>query len=264
MGKCAKGKQCPWAHDESELKAAPDLRCTKLCREMMNKGKCTKANCNFAHSNTECRGVKIADGTTRKLTKFSALMPGPLAEKKKATSKAVKVGQTSAMGVPKYVPLCLNANAPEFVPDFFTSEVPAFMAMPSPPPEVALQSPEIYTDANLEFISGSLASEAPALAPMFSPPPGLPAPPPGLEDYVSYSANWDYSTFNQEESESDCSSYEGIKTEANKIDGTTPITEILAMFPKPGQASPSPSTAASLVDLHFFPEEQNRTISARS
>jgi len=50
LGMCTKGLQCPFAHGFTELKPLPDLRCTKLCRELLQKGQCNTKNCNYAHS----------------------------------------------------------------------------------------------------------------------------------------------------------------------------------------------------------------------
>eukprot|EP00930_Biecheleria_cincta_P007351 TRINITY_DN10855_c0_g1_i1.p1 TRINITY_DN10855_c0_g1~~TRINITY_DN10855_c0_g1_i1.p1 ORF type:complete len:275 (+),score=54.05 TRINITY_DN10855_c0_g1_i1:80-904(+) len=242
VGKCAKGMQCPWAHDASELKAAPDLRCTKLCKELITKGKCTKVNCNFAHSKAECRTlVQDADWEA---TVSGTLNSVPVA--KNSTIKNLHVGQAFALDVPKSAPVNFNADAPEFVPEKLGSEVPAFVTMLSPSAEVRVDAP------------GFITNTVPAFVPMPSPPPGFPAPPPGLEDYASYSSSFGYTS-----SESDgCSSHEDIKSEDIKLDGNTPIADILAMFSLPKQTSPTPSkisaakkklaavsTAGSLVDL---------------
>lgn len=253
MGKCAKGTQCPWAHDGSELKDAPDLRRTKFCKELTTKGRCTKANCNFAHSNAECRSAQLPGRNSTWAVESSI-------------SKDAKALQTRAVDVPELVPVNFNADAPEFIPEQFASEAPAFVPMLSPSPEVCIDVPE--------FIPGHFTGEVPAFMPMPSLPPGLPAPPPGLEDYASYSSpSWGYPSSSQEESESECSSHEDIKTADIKLDGNTPIANILAMFSPPKQISPHPqmsaakkwasvSTAGSLVDLQFFPEEQKMSSSS--
>jgi len=49
-GRCTRGAACKYAHGEQELQAAPDLTNTALCREMTEKGQCTRPNCPFAHS----------------------------------------------------------------------------------------------------------------------------------------------------------------------------------------------------------------------
>mmetsp|Transcript_119940 Transcript_119940/g.384053 ORF Transcript_119940/g.384053 Transcript_119940/m.384053 type:complete len:447 (+) Transcript_119940:144-1484(+) len=55
LGMCTKGTQCPFAHGCVELKPLPDLRCTKLCRELIQFGKCTDKACSYAHSKEELR-----------------------------------------------------------------------------------------------------------------------------------------------------------------------------------------------------------------
>lgn len=55
LGMCTKGTQCPFAHVCVELKPLPDLRCTKLCRELIQFGKCTNKACSYAHSKEELR-----------------------------------------------------------------------------------------------------------------------------------------------------------------------------------------------------------------
>lgn len=263
MGKCAKGMQCPWAHEASELKEVPDLRRTRLCKDLITKGRCTKANCNFAHSKAECRSVMHdADRMT-----VSAVLSGRNSTRgvESSISKDAKAAQTHAVDVPESVPVKFNADAPEFIPDRFASEVPAFVPMLTASPEVSVDAPE--------FIPEHFDSEAPAFLPMPSLPPGLPTPPPGLEDYASYSPSWGYPSSSQGESESDCSSHDDIKTEDIKLDGNTPIADILALFSLPKHTFPNPqmsaanklasiSTAGSLVDLHFFPEEQKMSSSS--
>jgi len=56
MGKCSKGKSCPFAHEPSELSVAPDLRKTSVCAAWM-VGECLKSSkhCQFAHGAQELR-----------------------------------------------------------------------------------------------------------------------------------------------------------------------------------------------------------------
>eukprot|EP00930_Biecheleria_cincta_P019469 TRINITY_DN1484_c0_g4_i1.p1 TRINITY_DN1484_c0_g4~~TRINITY_DN1484_c0_g4_i1.p1 ORF type:complete len:243 (-),score=50.21 TRINITY_DN1484_c0_g4_i1:503-1231(-) len=215
-GKCAKGLQCAWAHDASELNAAPDLRRTKLCKELINNGECTNANCNFAHNKEQFRTLVHATEvlTHEALTDLSQI--SPVVAVKSSASDTSHAEQDSTMEIPDTVPSLLSAEAPDFIPMSFNVEAPVFVPMPSPPP--------------------------------------------GLEDYVPYSSTCGYPTFHQEESESDSSSGDDIK-----IDGNTPIAEILAlsMLPKkrssyrqvPAAKSASVSTAGSLGDLGAFPED---------
>lgn len=53
-GRCKYGKDCAFAHDESELKEAPDLRKTRICRTFAT-GKCNDKSCKFAHGAEELR-----------------------------------------------------------------------------------------------------------------------------------------------------------------------------------------------------------------
>jgi len=55
-GRCKMGAHCRYAHDAEELRNAPDLTKTSLCRPYM-KGKCSKtsAACPFAHGMRELR-----------------------------------------------------------------------------------------------------------------------------------------------------------------------------------------------------------------
>mmetsp|Transcript_90292 Transcript_90292/g.206470 ORF Transcript_90292/g.206470 Transcript_90292/m.206470 type:complete len:231 (+) Transcript_90292:23-715(+) len=55
-GSCTKGKQCKFAHGESELRIAPNLEKTKLCAAFEEHGHCEKgASCQFAHGSQELR-----------------------------------------------------------------------------------------------------------------------------------------------------------------------------------------------------------------
>eukprot|EP00930_Biecheleria_cincta_P019466 TRINITY_DN1484_c0_g1_i1.p1 TRINITY_DN1484_c0_g1~~TRINITY_DN1484_c0_g1_i1.p1 ORF type:complete len:251 (-),score=54.77 TRINITY_DN1484_c0_g1_i1:493-1245(-) len=225
-GKCAKGLQCPWAHDASELNAAPDLRRTKLCKELIKNRNCTNADCNFAHSDEECRTITHAtQGLTDEIpTDFSQV--NPEAATKILANEASDTERTSRTEMLDFAPLTLSAEAPDFIPTSFDAEAPAFVPMPSFPP--------------------------------------------GLEDYVPYSSTSGYPSFHLNsstsgypschlnESESDNSSNDDIK-----IDGNTPISELLALSfsPKYRQASSLKfefaSTTGSLGDLGVFPEEHH-------
>eukprot|EP00928_Gymnodinium_smaydae_P040878 TRINITY_DN27693_c0_g1_i1.p1 TRINITY_DN27693_c0_g1~~TRINITY_DN27693_c0_g1_i1.p1 ORF type:complete len:197 (+),score=18.25 TRINITY_DN27693_c0_g1_i1:144-734(+) len=58
-GMCTKGSACTFAHSPQELSAQPDLRCTKMCRDFLQRGQCLQPGCTFAHSRDELRSVKI-------------------------------------------------------------------------------------------------------------------------------------------------------------------------------------------------------------
>jgi len=203
-GKCAKGRQCPWAHDPSELQVAPDLRCTKICKELISTGQCTNVDCKFAHTKEEWRTVaRTGHGVTQNIqTDLSQRNPVPAT--KISVSKAIDAGQTSYVHVPDFVPPSFGADTPGFVPLNFAAEEPAFVPMLLPPP--------------------------------------------GLQDCKAYYRSWGYPSLPHDENESDSSS-----TEDMKIDGDTPISQILALSLAPkersGNRQLSVSTAASLQDL---------------
>uniref|UniRef100_A0A7S4VNK8 C3H1-type domain-containing protein n=1 Tax=Alexandrium monilatum TaxID=311494 RepID=A0A7S4VNK8_9DINO len=54
-GKCTKGRNCTFAHSSEELRAPPDLRRTKLCPDVISKGRCDVSECRFAHDVDEVR-----------------------------------------------------------------------------------------------------------------------------------------------------------------------------------------------------------------
>lgn len=56
-GLCTKGLACPFAHDSAELKALPDLRGTKLCKQFVSLGSCSMQGCTYAHSKAELRAA---------------------------------------------------------------------------------------------------------------------------------------------------------------------------------------------------------------
>jgi hypothetical protein len=57
LGKCTKGRQCPFAHEGGELRNLPDLRRTKLCKTLIQTGQCLNQNCQYAHSKEELRST---------------------------------------------------------------------------------------------------------------------------------------------------------------------------------------------------------------
>jgi len=276
-GKCAKGEQCPWAHDPSELQAAPDLRCTKLCKELIATGQCTNPDCNFAHNKEEWRTAACA---TDAVTHSASTDHVPA--KKISVSKALDVGktstmETSTMDVPKSVPSSLRSDAPGFIPMNFNAEAPALVPMRLPLglqgcapyslgyPSLHRQETEsdgssthdIKLDGDTpisQILALSLAPKQKSSPPMFSPPPGL-------ERCTPYSPTLGYTGFHRAESVSDSSSNDGMK----QMDGNTPISEILAMSTSLDKRSSnrqhlktdfaSFSTAGSLADLLLSPEE---------
>mmetsp|Transcript_26031 Transcript_26031/g.69201 ORF Transcript_26031/g.69201 Transcript_26031/m.69201 type:complete len:502 (-) Transcript_26031:386-1891(-) len=61
-GACGRGGQCKFAHSADELKALPDLRCTKLCPVQARTGSCSVKGCAFAHDRAQLRKVHILGG----------------------------------------------------------------------------------------------------------------------------------------------------------------------------------------------------------
>jgi len=57
IGKCTKGEQCSFAHENLDLRKLPDLRCTKLCKTLIQTGHCTNRSCMYAHSKEELRST---------------------------------------------------------------------------------------------------------------------------------------------------------------------------------------------------------------
>jgi len=55
LGVCSKSYSCPFAHDSVELNPLPDLRCTKLCKTLIQTGECNIQGCSYAHSKEELR-----------------------------------------------------------------------------------------------------------------------------------------------------------------------------------------------------------------
>jgi len=54
---CKKGKDCPFAHSEDELRDKPNLQKTKLCDALL-RGECDKGDlCPFAHGEDELRST---------------------------------------------------------------------------------------------------------------------------------------------------------------------------------------------------------------
>mmetsp|Transcript_8061 Transcript_8061/g.14502 ORF Transcript_8061/g.14502 Transcript_8061/m.14502 type:complete len:162 (-) Transcript_8061:88-573(-) len=55
LGSCPEGCDCPFAHDEAEMRAKPDLSCTKLCPTWSSGEVCVNPRCRHAHSMEELR-----------------------------------------------------------------------------------------------------------------------------------------------------------------------------------------------------------------
>lgn len=90
VGKCIKGEDCPYAHNPVELRQVPDLRCTRMCRDLVHKGFCNDTACTFAHAKSELRSI----GSRRKRRQACAAGDG--------------VGLHQERGVVAAGPACLN------------------------------------------------------------------------------------------------------------------------------------------------------------
>ena len=56
--RCARGSNCSFAHDPSEIREKPNLNCTSMCKVFLTNGFCPNANCGFAHDEKELRATK--------------------------------------------------------------------------------------------------------------------------------------------------------------------------------------------------------------
>jgi hypothetical protein len=50
-----KGTDCGFAHAPDEMRALPDLSCTKFCKSLINTGVCNDPQCMYAHNKEELR-----------------------------------------------------------------------------------------------------------------------------------------------------------------------------------------------------------------
>jgi hypothetical protein len=59
LGMCAKGRECQFAHCMDEMNPLPDLYRTKLCKNLINTGKCDNPTCKYAHNKVELRTANM-------------------------------------------------------------------------------------------------------------------------------------------------------------------------------------------------------------
>lgn len=72
LGVCSKGEgECNFAHDSTEMNTLPDLSRTKICKTLINTGKCEEPDCKYAHSREELRNMP-GGGTDFDLSKAAA------------------------------------------------------------------------------------------------------------------------------------------------------------------------------------------------
>lgn len=67
-GKCGYGANCTFAHTSAEIRGVPDLRKTQLCAKFQ-EGKCSDENCTFAHGEEE---LKDSPNLKKKICKWHA------------------------------------------------------------------------------------------------------------------------------------------------------------------------------------------------
>lgn len=103
LGMCAKGPQCRFAHDRSEMNDLPNLYRTKLCKTLINTGECKEPNCRYAHSKEEMRGMP--DG------------PGESKQPDFATAAAAVQSVPAGKGPPRsFAAMDFNQGTPEVTP----------------------------------------------------------------------------------------------------------------------------------------------------
>eukprot|EP00441_Pelagodinium_beii_P043953 CAMPEP_0197651552 /NCGR_PEP_ID=MMETSP1338-20131121/33062_1 /TAXON_ID=43686 ORGANISM="Pelagodinium beii, Strain RCC1491" /NCGR_SAMPLE_ID=MMETSP1338 /ASSEMBLY_ACC=CAM_ASM_000754 /LENGTH=359 /DNA_ID=CAMNT_0043226219 /DNA_START=91 /DNA_END=1170 /DNA_ORIENTATION=- len=184
LGICAKGTQCPFAHGSVELQPLPDLRCTKLCKQLLSTGACTTAGCTYAHSKEELRAANRthhagkADSKTQKKNGKGA---GKSAEKNvpqipgvQRQSKGQKVEQADPVPPP---------GLEDYGGDGEISVAAAYRVLAMQQQQMQQQSSlqardlQLYTKALTALISladapstfstpGQLSSDAPAYVPL--------------------------------------------------------------------------------------------------
>jgi len=50
LGQCMKGRGCQFAHHVSEIKATPDTSHARVCRNLINTGRCDEPGCPYVHN----------------------------------------------------------------------------------------------------------------------------------------------------------------------------------------------------------------------
>jgi len=54
-GLCNRGETCKFAHNFGDLRALPDLSCTKICPFLLRTGLCQDLGCRYAHTQDELK-----------------------------------------------------------------------------------------------------------------------------------------------------------------------------------------------------------------
>eukprot|EP00931_Biecheleriopsis_adriatica_P083951 TRINITY_DN57644_c0_g1_i1.p1 TRINITY_DN57644_c0_g1~~TRINITY_DN57644_c0_g1_i1.p1 ORF type:complete len:261 (-),score=45.86 TRINITY_DN57644_c0_g1_i1:64-765(-) len=90
LGKCDRGEDCCFAHDDAQLREKPDLFKTRMCRSYARSGRCSNGDeCRYAHSREEMRLVPKAP----KLSKAGDLEPK---SEKKSSRRAKQASMACA------------------------------------------------------------------------------------------------------------------------------------------------------------------------
>lgn len=224
VGKCTKGMHCPWAHDASELKATPDLRRTKLCKELIATGHCTRPGCTFAHSKEDFRFISATADEAQNYPWLSEMTPPNVRPQRKngaankisrnpdpienSILKIPSAGSASPEDLPNLLPAFFRTDAQEYPPMQFSAEEPAVVPVPT-------RTPWLEMNSGLDCPAYSLFTVSPS--------------------------------FYQEENASDFSYYSS--GDDMKIDGNTPISQILALSLSPQQNTFERPSAASFASV---------------
>jgi len=198
LGKCERGTDCQWAHHASELRAAPDLQCTRLCKQMQSQGHCETPNCTFAHSKEELRKINM---NFNRRTAPPAEVPTAV-----PTLTATALGSLAMPSLTSREPESLNADAQLFVPSLAPEPMKGSATTPGSLPTtndvIICRPPGLGDVGGPAYIPLSLSSGTWAWA--------------WPEKNIG-------ATCSTNDSESTCSS------DGNGIDGDTPIADLIAL-----------------------------------
>lgn len=64
-GRCKRGRDCTFAHTQSELRNKPDFSCTDMCPWLSTTGRCHDHGCRFAHHERELRPYIVQSAQSR-------------------------------------------------------------------------------------------------------------------------------------------------------------------------------------------------------
>jgi len=155
LGMCVKGTGCMFAHNVLELHTPPDLRCTKLCKRLLDTGVCGNKDCSFAHHADELRTTSAFHKT--KLCRFNQMGHCALGSKCNFAHSPLELQQVEALEMDSSsrsakvscadealldMPPGLGednwASAPPFYPNGEMSESPSWVAAAGSPAYIPL------------------------------------------------------------------------------------------------------------------------------